>query len=102
MTRDRTRPAAGASDRAVGDVDARTSAQAPSHGPDPVQEPEGYARTVLHHAVTHGDLLEECADGTVTIVLTLPRREFDRLNAFDPDGDGDREPVRVAAENSPV
>jgi hypothetical protein len=55
----------------------------------PTHAPERYARTVLHHAISQGDLLGEDGDGNVVIALKLSPGDFDRLAEFDPDGDSD-------------
>jgi hypothetical protein len=57
----------------------------------PTHAPEGYARTVLHHAISQGDLLGEDGEGKVVIALKLSPGDFDRLSEFDPDGDSDIE-----------
>jgi hypothetical protein len=56
---------------------------------DPVRNPEHYARMVLHHAIEHGDVLGEDADGNIMVIFPLSPEELDRLATFDPDGDPD-------------
>jgi len=56
------------------------------------RDSDGFARSVLHHAIAHGDRIGRDAEGRVVIALAIPEPEFDALAAFDPDGDGDVEP----------
>jgi len=53
---------------------------------------DGFARSVLYHAIAHGDRIGRDAEGRVVIALAIPEPEFEALAAFDPDGDPDAEP----------
>lgn len=52
---------------------------------------DAFARTVLHHAIAHGDRIGQDAAGNVIVALAIPEPAFDALAAFDVDGDADRE-----------
>ena len=84
-------PTAG-TQRSAAEATPWTQASATDREPDPVRAPATYAKTMLHHAITQGDLLGQDANGNMVILLTLPQGEFDRLAVFDPDGDPDVEP----------
>ncbi len=73
------------------DATGKTTTPLTDRGIDPVKEPDGFAKTVLHHAITHGDRLGEDANGNVVVLLALSRQACDQLAQFDPDGDPDIE-----------
>jgi hypothetical protein len=91
MTRDRT--PAGTATAGHGNMAVAPGTMTPNLAREtrPTHAPEGYARTVLHHAITQGDLLGEDGDGNVVIAIKLSPGDFDRLAEFDPDGDPDIE-----------